>query len=77
MSEEAPLSREELEARWQTLWSQGRELEARQQRLKGSLGTVEEAIGLRALAQLAEDQVKHRLELASLKAEMERAGGFQ
>lgn len=77
MSEGAPPTREELEARWQVLWAQGEELTARHERLLASLRTVEESIGLKALEQLREDQAVYKREMERLRADMERNGGFK
>lgn len=77
MSEEAPPSREELQARWEVLWLRGQELTARHDRLLSSLATVEESIGLRALVQLEAEQEQHKRDLQALVADMERNGGFR
>lgn len=76
MSEGTP-TREELEARWKVLWRRGQELTERHDRLLASLATIEESIGRRALEQLETDQEQHKRDLAELRADMERNGGFR
>ncbi|MCA9781271.1 MAG: hypothetical protein KC800_31340 [Candidatus Eremiobacteraeota bacterium] len=70
-------TREDLEARWKILWARGRELDERQERLLSSMGTVENAIGKRALDQLQQDRDQHERDLLELKRQMREHGGFE
>lgn len=70
-------TRDELEARWKVLYAQSQELEERQARIIGGLGSIEEQIGQRALAQLEEDRAQLDLDLQELRQQMEEHGGFK
>ena len=77
MTEDGLPTRGELQARWAEIWARGQELSERFERLTGSLATVEDSIGRRALDQLHEEQEQHRRDLRELRAAMERHGGFE
>lgn len=69
-------SREALEERWQLLWARGRELDEREERLLASLSEIEEAVYLRAEAQLRADRDQHQADLLDLRRRMAEQGGF-
>ncbi len=69
-------TKEALEERWQLLWARGRELDEREERLLASLPEIEEAVYLRAEAQLRAERDQHQADLLDLRRQMEEYGGF-
>ena len=61
---------EELQERWEVLWSQGRELKSRRERLLAA-EDMDPELYERALRVLQDELKEHERELQALQAEME------